>query len=244
MAEAGPAHHHTTHDTACDTATPRTPGAGAGAHQRIAELRQRVQRMQGSGVTRILPVLPAFHGLVQLRTGAAYAVDSPALAMALLAGPSGAGEWCGVVNAPDFGYEAAAAFGVDLERTVAVPAAGEHWLSVTAGLVEVATVVLVRPPVPVTEQQAARLRSRLPQKDAALIVWGDWPRCQQRLTIRRSEWTGLGHGYGRLTGRQVEVAVTSASSVPATATLWLPDADQQIRRLKPAPDSRLSARAG
>ena len=65
------------------------------------------------------------------------------------------------------GFDAALAFGVDLGRCIVVPEPGEHWLSVTAGLVEVTSLVLVRPPVAVSEQQAARMLARLRQKDAA-----------------------------------------------------------------------------
>ena len=143
---------------------------------RIGELRQRVHRMQGTSVRRRPGSLPGLAGLVQLRTGGTYAVDSPSLALALMAGPSQAGEWGAVVGVADLGLESAAEFGLDLERTVVVPRPGEHWLSVTAGLIEVASLVLVRPPVPPTEQQAERLRARLRQKDAALIALGDWPR--------------------------------------------------------------------
>ena len=197
----------------------------------IEELRQRVQRMEGTALARRLPVLDAFDGLVRFRTGSAYAVDSPSLAMALVAGASRAGEWVAIVGAPDFGYEAAAAFGLDLSRTIAVPDPGEHWQSVTAGLIDVAGVVLLHPPARVAEQQAARLRSRLVQKDAALVVWGEWPRCHQRLSVRSSSWVGLGQGHGRLTGRQVEVAVSAASAPERTTSIWLPDPDQRVRRL-------------
>ena len=197
----------------------------------IEELRQRVQRMEGTSFARDLPVLDAFDGLVRLRTGSAYAVDSPSLAMAMVAGASRAGEWVAIVGAPDFGYEAAAAFGLDLTRTIAVPSPGEHWQSVTAGLIDGAGIVLLRPPTRVAEQQAARLRSRLTQKDAALVVWGEWPRSHQRLSIRSSSWVGLGQGHGRLTGRQVEVAVSGASDHGRTASIWLPDPDQRVRRL-------------
>ena len=77
--------------------------------------------------------------------------------MALLAGPSQAGEWSAVVGVPDLGLEAAAAYGLDLDRTVVVPRPGEHWLSVTAGLLEVGRWSLVRPYARVSEHQAERL---------------------------------------------------------------------------------------
>ena len=194
---------------------------------RLHELQQRVQRMQGSAISRTLESLPGLSGVIQLRTGEAYAVDSPSLAMALVAGASQAGEWVAIVGASDLGLEAAAGFGIDLERTVVVPRPGELWLSVTAGLLDVATVVIVKPPVPVSAQQAERLKSRLRTKDAALVCWGDWPRSDATLAITESSWLGLGRGHGRLTARQVVVSVRQGGPV-RRVPLWLPGPDQQV----------------
>jgi hypothetical protein len=197
------------------------------APSRIHELQQRVQRMQGPAVWRTLESLPGLSGVIQLRTGEAYAVDSPSLATALVAGPSAAGEWIAFVGVADLGLEAAAQFGIDLERTVVVPRPGELWLSVTAGLLEVATVVVVKPPVPVTAQQAERLKSRLRMKDAALVCWGEWPRSDAILTVTESSWHGLGRGHGRLRARRVVVSVRQGGAV-RQVPLWLPGFDQQI----------------
>jgi hypothetical protein len=188
---------------------------------RIYELQQRVQRMQGSAISRTME---------SVRTGEAYAVDSPSLAMALVAGPSQAGEWIGIVGAPDLGLEAAAGFGIDLERTVVVPRPGELWLSVTAGLLDVASVVMVKPPEPASAQQAERLKSRLRMKDAALVCWGEWPRSDATLTVTESSWHGLGRGHGRLTARRVVVSVRQGGPV-RRVQLWLPGLDQQIAEL-------------
>ena len=204
--------------------------------QRIADLQQRVLRMQGTTTARTLPILPALAGLIELRTGLAYAVDSLGLVMALMAGPSRAGEWSAVVGAPDFGFDAAVGFGVDLERTVVVPDPGEHWMSVTAGLVDVASVVVVRPPAPVTEHQAERLRARLRQKDALLICWGDWPRCEVRLSVQQSRWQGLGQGHGHLRGRRALVSVSRSGAPVRQVGMWLPGTDQEV-----AVDSRPQA---
>lgn len=195
---------------------------------RIHELQQRVQRMQGAAVTRTLDSLPALAEVVRLKTGGAYAVDSPSLAMALMAGPSLAGEWSAVVGIPEFGLEAAADFGLALERTVVVPAPGEHWLSVVAGLADVVSVVLVRPASPVSESQAERLRSRLRQKDAALICWGRWPRSDAEISVSASAWTGLGRGHGHLRGREVEVSVRRGSAPVRRTALWLPGVDRRV----------------
>ena len=195
--------------------------------RRVHELRQRVLRMQGAGVSRTLESLPGLAGVIRLRTGGAYATDSPSLAMALLAGPSQAGEWAAVVGVPDFGLEAAAAYGLDLDRTVVVPRPGEHWLSVTAGLLEVVGVVVVSPYAAVSDHQAERLRSRLRQKDAALICLGDWPRADATLRIAGSTWVGLGQGHGRLVGRRAEVVI-NAGGQPRSVSLWLPALDQTV----------------
>jgi hypothetical protein len=195
--------------------------------RRVQELRQRVLRMQGAAVNRTLESLPGLTGVIRLKTGGVYATDSTSLAMALLAGPSQAGEWAAVVGVPDFGLEAAAAYGLDLDLTVVVPRPGEHWLSVTAGLLEVAGVVVVSPYAAVTDHQSERLRSRLRQKDAALICLGDWPRADATLRVTDSTWFGLGQGYGHLTGRQVEVVVSSGGA-PRSVSLWLPAPDQAV----------------
>ena len=195
---------------------------------RIQDLQQRVQRMQGVAVSRTLESLPGLSGVIQLKTGEAYAVDSPTLATALVAGPSQAGEWVAFVGVPDLGLEAAAQFGIDLDRTVVVPRPGELWLSVTAGLLDVAAVVVVKPPVPVSAQQAERLKSRLRIKDAALVCCGEWPRCDATLAIAESSWIGLGRGYGRLTARRVIVSVRQSGGPVRHIPLWLPGVDQRI----------------
>lgn len=184
--------------------------------------------MQGAAVSRTLESLPGMSGVLRLRTGAAYAVDSPSLVLALLGGPSQSGEWSAIVGAPDLGLEAAAGFGVDLSRTVVVPYPGEHWLSVTAGLLDVASLVVVKPPAQVNDHQAERLRSRLRQKDAALIAWGAWPRSDATLTISDSTWEGLGQGHGRLASRRVVVSVSQGGPV-RRVPLWLPGQDQTVR---------------
>lgn len=191
--------------------------------------------MQGAAVSRRLPLLAGLSEVVSLHTGMVATLDSPALAMPLMAGPSRAGEWTSVVGVPEFGFDAALAFGVDLGRCIVVPEPGEHWLSVTAGLVEITTVVLVRPSVPVTEQQAARMLARLRQKDAALLVdtglLGEraWPRPQRRLAVIDNRWSGLGRGHGHLRGRQVTVRSWGGGVPDRTVDLWLPDERLDVR---------------
>src|SRR3954462_1481969 len=135
----------------------------------LDQLRDRVTAMEGGPARLPVPVLPALADLVQLHTGGSYGVDSASLALALAAGASQAGEWVGFAGWPDFGAEAAVELGVDLTRTVLVPDLGEHWLEVTAPLVDVLRVVVLRPPAGVAAKAAGVLESRLRTRSAALV---------------------------------------------------------------------------
>lgn len=208
-----------------------TPGA---AVQTVEQLRTRMARMQdGTPSSMPLATHPALAGLVQLRAGASYSTDSATLALALLAGPSRAGGWCAAVGVADFGAEAAVALGVDLDRTVLVPDPGEQWLEVTAALVDVATIVLVRPSGRVAPAAAEKLSARLRKRGAALVVWGEWPRCEVRLTATEPAWAGVGHGHGHLRARRLVVEARRGTAPPRRGALWFPAEDQSYRAVEP-----------
>lgn len=181
----------------------------------LDQLRGRIQALEGGPTRLAVPTLPAFDGLVRLRTGGVYGVDSASLGMALAAGASQAGEWVGFAGWDDFGVEAAHQWGIDLSRTVLVPAPGEHWLEVTAALVDVLKVVVLRPPGSVDAKSASILDARLRARAGVLVVQGDWPRCEVRLATERSTWLGIGAGNGRLRERHVELAARGGGRMPA-----------------------------
>jgi hypothetical protein len=202
----------------------------------IAQLRSRMAGMQ-DGMPRLpLATHPALAGLVQLHAGGSYAVDSASLALALMAGPSAAGSWCAVVGVSDFGAEAARALGVDLDRTVLVPDPGDQWLEVTSALVDVVTLVLVRPRGRVPERVAELLGARLRKRSAALVALvgpgGDWPRAEVRLTTREPAWAGVGDGHGHLRSRQILVEARRGAAPPRRGALWFPAQDQTYRRVE------------
>lgn len=201
----------------------------------LSELRARVDQMQGRPAAQPVATHPALAGLLQLQTGSCYGVDSASLAMALMAGPSADGAWCGVVGSAELGLEAAAAAGVDLRRTILVPDPGEAWLEVTAALIDVLGVVVVAAPPEVGGKDASRISARLRQRGGILVAWGDWPRCEARLTMRDVEWVGLGRGHGHLQARRATVEVRRGTAPPRSGQLWLPDADLSIRRVAEQP---------
>ena len=102
----------------------------------VEQLRERVAAMEHKPASQPVPTLAGLADLVPLHAGATYAVDTASLALALAAGASRAGEWVGFAGCADFGAEAAADLGIELSRTVVVPDPGEHWLEVTATLVD------------------------------------------------------------------------------------------------------------
>lgn len=211
----------------------------------VRELQARIRGMQRTTLdTRALPTHPALGELLPggaLEAGGSYAVtNSTTLALGLLQGPSAAGAWCAVVGVPDLGIEAAAGLGIDLDRLVLVPHPGEQWLSVVSALVDVVSVVLVKPPVRdgrvrIGEAAASKLSSRLRQREAVLISLGQdpsavWPRSDARLTVTESNWAGIGAGFGHLTARQVTVSSASRAWAGRARSrrLWLPGPDQRV----------------
>ncbi len=219
---------------------------GLPAQDRVRTLQARIREMQSSTLdSRSIPTHPAIAQLLPggaLKQGAIYSVErSATLLMALLAGPSAAGSWCGIVGMPEFGVEAAARFGVDLDRLVLVPHPGDQWLNVTAAIADVMEVVVTRPPRRADDASISRLAARLRQRDATLIVLGTWPQSEAMLSLSESDWSGIGDGHGHLSARQVTVTVTSrVHARPRSARLWLPDREATFRQAEKRFEPRLA----
>ena len=205
----------------------------------VEQLRERVAAMEAKPASQPVPTLPGLADVVPLQAGSTYAVDSASLALALVAGASRAGEWVGFAGCADFGVEAAAELGVELSRTVLVPDPGEHWLEVTAALVDVLRVVVLRPPASVSERTAGLIDSRLRTRSSVLVVHGDWPRAEARLSIEQSLWTGPSSGTGQLEERRARVVVRRGARPPQRADLTWPGlrpvetrVDREVREIR------------
>lgn len=189
----------------------------------VESLRERIRTLEGGPARTPVPVHPVLAGLVDLRAGASYTVDSASLALAMAAGASAAGEWVGFAGWSDFGAEAATQWGIDLSRTVLVPEPGEHWLEVTAALVDVLKVVVLCPPGQVDAKSVSIVEARLRARSAALVVWGEWQASTTALVTEHTTWAGAGRGEGRLRERQVRVAVRRGARPPTRAELTFPE---------------------
>ncbi|MDY0910870.1 hypothetical protein [Microbacterium sp. CFBP9034] len=229
----------------------------AGAAGELASLRAQLERVQGRRLDApVLPVHPALAALLPgggLRPGAAYSLSrSTSLLLALLAQPSQAGSWCGVVGMPRLGVEAAERLGVDLSRLVLIPEPGPRWLAVTATVSEVLPVVAVRPAGRAPDGEVARLAARLRDRGAVLLVQGPWPQAEAVLELDAPDWTGVGRGHGYLAGREVTVTASSRRWPRARRSrLLLPDANgavaaiaEPVPALTAVPDSPASGEWG
>lgn len=193
------------------------PGDVAREEARAADvlrLRREIGRMQRRrSDSPVVPIPSALRGLLPgegLQTGSVYSLSpSPSLVCALLSTASQRGSWCAVIGMPTLGLEAAAGFGIDLERLILVPDPGERWLAVTSALAEVVPLIAVHPGSRILGAEAARLQARLRERGSTLLVTGPWPQSEGRLRIHDPQWQGIGEGWGLLSERVVTVTAQS-----------------------------------
>jgi hypothetical protein len=186
--------------------------------------------------TRAAPPLPVHPALSEalpggLRRGSTVGLGgSLSLLFALLGTASADGAWCALVGFPRLSAEAAAEYGVDLERLAVVPAPGPSWTTAVGALLDAVDVVATRPPARVMAGDVRRLAARARSREGVLLAYGDWPGADVRLWAEDGRWSGIGSGTGRLRARRMTIRATGrgASARPRHAELWLPAADGGI----------------
>ncbi|MFJ4674023.1 hypothetical protein [Kitasatospora purpeofusca] len=183
----------------------------------------------------VLPVLGPLAGLLPhggLAKGTITEVTDTSLLLALAAGPATADPhaWTAAVGLPDLGLAAAAGYGIDLRRLLVADHPGEHFAEVVTALAGACPVVLAAAPVGMPPRTLDRLAAHLRRTGTVLLTPGPWPGAQLRLQVTAGRWSGLGDGWGQLTGRRARVSVTGRGSAvrARTAELWLPDATGSV----------------
>ncbi|HZN14120.1 MAG TPA: hypothetical protein VFB78_07630 [Acidimicrobiales bacterium] len=158
---------------------------------------------------KVLPVLTPLEPLFPtggLQRGTTVAVvGSLGLALSVVAGPSRAGAWCTAIGLPSLGVVAAAEAGIALERFPMVAEPGDDWATIAGALLDAFDVVLLRP---AQGRPNRRLEARARERGAVLVVAGDWPGADVRLSVSSSAWEGLGDGHGYLQRRHLDVVAT------------------------------------
>jgi hypothetical protein len=208
----------------------RAPGAGVPELSELSEL----SGVRGAPGARTLPVLPVLRELLPrgglARGSVVAATEFGLLCLALVAGASADGAWCGIAGIPEAGMLAAAGLGLDPERTLLVPDPGPAWPQVVASLLDGCELVLVRPPAQASAQARQRLEATLRRARSVLLVAGDWPGAQVRLRVITQRWTGLGDGHGRLRAccAQVTADGRGEAAMARTRWLWLPAEDGRV----------------
>ena len=229
---------------------------GASSREALAEVAQRA-RPVALAREQVLPVLPPLETLLPggLRRGTTVGVSSTSLALALLAGPVQAGSWLAAVGMSTLGLAAAAELGVTLDHLVLVAdPPNDAWATTVATLVDAFDVVLVHARRHTKHTDARRLAARSRERGSVLVVLGGEtpgapaPRTQQlwpeapdvRLSIIRSEWTGLGDGHGHLRARKITIEIDGRRGAARhrRVDLWLPAAGGGVAEVEPLAEVR------
>jgi hypothetical protein len=195
---------------------------------------------------QVLPVLPAFEGLLPeagLRRGTVTRTHGPgatSLALALLARCTVEGSWVAAIGVRGLGLAAAGELGVVLSQLLMVDVApGPQWATAVAAALDGVDAVLIEVPPRCREADARRLQNRLRDRGAVVVLVGAAGPFLPDLVVAGSApvWHGLGCGWGHLRGRclPVEVSGRRAASRSRTARLWLPDPEGAVRLEEPTP---------
>ncbi|PRY02283.1 hypothetical protein [Allonocardiopsis opalescens] len=182
-----------------------------------------------------LPVLPALRPVLGagLAPGSVVSVGgagAASLGLALLAGASEAGVWCGVVGVPELGVVAAAGMGVRLDRTLLVDEPGARWPDAVATLADAVGLVVARPVGRVAGPVVRRLSAVVRRSGCVLVVSGGWEGARLGLRMEWAEWVGAEDGRGHLRGRRARVAAEprGRSGAGRRVSLWLPGPDGTV----------------
>lgn len=212
----------------------------------VLRLRREISRMQRRRSEHpLLPLHSAFSSLLPdggLLTGSAYTVSpSPSLILALLSAASQKGHWCAVIGMPTLGIEAAAAFGIDLERLILVPNPAERWLAATSALAEVVPLIAVHPGSRVRDADVSRLSARLRDRGTTLLVTESaaseaWPQSEGSIRLTDPHWHGLGEGWGLLQDCTATVtAQIRRAPLASSVQVRLPGSHGAVEAIETAP---------
>lgn len=194
----------------------------------IYDLRKTMARIAGQPATvesvkpRAVATLPSPPWLSQAvdtggipRAMVTAVADCPAVHVDLLVAATRAGSCVAIVGYPQLALAAIDAAGGDLERVVVIPDPAPHAGAVLGTLVEGVDMVFYRPVSNATPTFARPIEARLHKSRCALVVSGySWPKAQLNIDAHVVGIRGLGRGYGRVRGVEVDGRVWGKSQPP------------------------------
>ncbi len=231
-----------------------------------SELAEQVQHIAPTTLAReqLLSVPEVFHGILPsggLQRGWTVRLEGSAsaraLAWGLLQEVTTSGRWVAAVNVAGISLAAAAELGVAIERVLVIQnVQPDQWSAALGALVGAVDVILFDSPrhrVRPSEQR--KMASRCRERGTVLMELGAGPVGQNVRQARTGQlqydvsfavnpiaWEGLGSGYGHLTTRRVEVAVSGrrSSGCQRRGRFELPTPDGKLKCLdqEPSPIER------
>jgi hypothetical protein len=177
-------------------------------------LRQKIRRLEhGQLPATALPVLPGLERLFPeggLKPGAAYSLSAhTSLVWALISEATQRGYWVASVGSDHLGFHAAIEYGVVTDRLIVLPRPGGNWWSAVSALVDVVSLVVVRPGTPFPSPAARdTLLARARERGCAVLVTGRWPNAHGDISLANTRWTGLGQGSGVLVAQEFTLEYT------------------------------------
>lgn len=229
------------HTVGSHTVGSRAVGATAGKVD-ISALRAGIPAVMAH--ERLLPVHPVLAplfgvapgepGLVRGHTVVCSGSAAMSCALAVMAAPTRAGSWAGVVGLPSVGVAAAAELGVELSRTIFVAdtstssKTSSDMAAILSALIDgVEVLVLSRRVVAaVSDGVMRKLHTRMQSRGSVLVLVGDPGSISADVRVNASTvmWEGVGAGNGHLQRRRVNIELDARRrGRPTRADVWLPD---------------------
>lgn len=179
-------------------------------------------------------VAPGEPGLVRGHTVVCSGSAAMSCALAVMAAPTRAGSWAGVVGLPSVGVAAAAELGVELSRTIFVAdtstssKTSSDMAAILSALIDgVEVLVLSRRVVAaVSDGVMRKLHTRMQSRGSVLVLVGDPGSISADVRVNASTvmWEGVGAGNGHLQRRRVNIELDARRrGRPTRADVWLPD---------------------
>ena len=204
---------------------------------------------------RTFPIVDELSGLFAdrgVQRGSTIGVAGNAavsLAVALSVGVSRSGGWVVAVGLPSVGSLAASELGAELSRWAFIDRPGNQAGDVLHALAASVDLVLVGSGIKLRTGHRRKIVARMRERGTSVIAV-DNPRlfdsrADVSLRIKRTAWTGIGSGHGRLISRGVEVEATGrgANASPRRQLLWLPDGKGRLSVIDQSNGLRNSSRS-